>query len=413
MPPDIEEEDVLTDEAKREEYERVAALQCDEMVRRFELADPRDRWRHTGEPRPVEGMKDCRLVETRARPEQVDVELPDALPLTVDGWRKRDLPEPDLLLGSWISTTSRVLLSAATGLGKSNLAIALGQHVAAGKSFLHWKAGRAAKVLYIDGEMSRRLLRQRLLSEADRHGHDVSNFYGLSREDVPGFQPLNSPVGQAWIIKQIEQLGVELVIFDNIMSLTVGDMKEELSWTQTMPLVLALTAKAIGQIWVHHTGHDETKGYGTKTREWQLDTVIHLQSAKRRDTDVSFTLSFRKARERTPSTRADFQDAKVALVNDRWEHETAEAIRSGKVSPRTQRALDALIAVLTSDQAKNPSGNRRPVHRDHWASECNAQGLIDLKGKPKSARTLMNTFRRELASANLIAYEGDMQWLIG
>jgi hypothetical protein len=31
-----------------------------------------------------------------------------------------------------------------------------------------------------------------------------------------------------------------------------------------------------GQLWVHQTGHDETKGYGTKTRQWQMDVVIHL-----------------------------------------------------------------------------------------------------------------------------------------
>ena len=76
-------------------------------------------------------------------------------PLTVEDWRDRDLPEPDFMMGDWLTTTSRVLLTAATGLGKSNLGIALGMRVAAGAGFLHW-LGRKARVLYIDGEMSRR-----------------------------------------------------------------------------------------------------------------------------------------------------------------------------------------------------------------------------------------------------------------
>src|SRR5215203_4362438 len=69
-----------------------------------------------------------------------------------------------------------------------------------------------------------------------------------------------------------------------------------------------------------HTGHDETKSYGSKTREWQMDTVIHLQPVKRDDTDISFSLEFRKARERAPQDRSDFADLHVALVDGRWEH---------------------------------------------------------------------------------------------
>ena len=132
---------------------------------------------------------------------------------------------------------------------------------------------------------------------------------------------------------------------------------------------------------------------------------------KREDTDVSFKLVFRKARERTPATRHDFQDVKIALVHDRWEHEATAAPRAEKIRPATQKALDALINVLAGDDVTMLPGNRRAAHRDQWAIECNARGLIDLKGKSDSARSLMNTFRRELVTANRIACEGDLQWL--
>lgn len=236
----------------------------------------------------------------------------DELPLTIEHWRTRDLPKPDFLLGSWLSTTNRVLISAPTGLGKSNLVIALGQHVAAGLPFLHWKSGRRARVLYIDGEMSRQLLKERIFAEERRHGGNLDGFFALNHDDVTPFRPLNTSQGQAWILGLIQSLRVELVIFDNIMSLTFGDQTNELVWQQTMPLVLALTARSVAQIWVHHTGHDETKGYGTKTREWSLDTVIHLEAVKRGDTDVSFSMAFKKARERTPATRFDSRTSRSA-----------------------------------------------------------------------------------------------------
>jgi hypothetical protein len=340
------------------------------------------------------------------------VEIATLPPLTLDEWRNRDLQPPDFIMGHWLTTTSRVLLTAATGLGKTNFGLALAMRIAAGMPFLHWLPRRAVRALYIDGEMSRRLLKQRQLDEEQRLGTSPPTFFALSHEDVPNFKPLNTPEGQAWINALIEKIGgVDLIIFDNIMSLTIGDMKDPEPWQQTLPWVLSLTKREIGQIWIHHTGHDESRSYGDKSREWQMDTVAHLDAVKRDDTDVSFSMAFKKARERTPATRFDFQDVKIALVNDQWEHELTQTQRPDKVPPQTGKALDALTNVLASDQAVTLPGNRRAATRDHWEAECAQRGLIDM-GKPHSARTLFNKFRRELVAANRIACEGDFSWLI-
>ena len=341
------------------------------------------------------------------------IEIATLPPLTLNDWRNRDLPEPDFIMGNWLTSTSRVLLTAATGLGKTNFGLALGMRISAGVDFLHWRARRPARVLYIDGEMARRLLKQRVLDEERRIGVTPEAFFALSHEDIEGFKPLNTIAGQAWMNALIEKAGgIDLVVVDNIMSLTVGDMKDPEPWQQTIPWALSLTKRAIGQIWIHHTGHDESRSYGDKTREWQMDTVAHLDGVKRDDTDVSFSMSFKKARERTPTTRFDFQDVKVALVNDQWEHVLTDARRPGRVSPQTQKALDALTNVLAGDLVTMLPGTRRAAHRDHWAAECGARGLIDVKRNEKSATTMFNRFRRELVAANLIACEGDLSWLL-
>lgn len=333
-------------------------------------------------------------------------------PLTAEEWRERDLPAPDFVLGSVLTTTTRMLLTAATGLGKSMFAMAMAQRLAGGVPFLHWRAHRPVKTLYIDGEMARRLLKERVFAEEPRHSASLDDLHILSREDVQGFQPLNTPAGQVWLLNLIEHFGIEFVIFDNIMSLTLGDQKDPLVWQQTLPFAMALTRRSVGQLWIHHTGHDAGKGYGDKSREWQMDTVAHLEAVEREDTDVSFILKFPKARERTPDTRADFQDVKIALVNDRWEGSLeARHAEPMPISPGIQKALDALFNVLAGDAVTMLPGNRRAVHRDDWTAECNARGLIDLEGKAASARTLMNRFRKELVDANRIACEGPLQWL--
>jgi hypothetical protein len=331
--------------------------------------------------------------------------------LPLADWLARDLPPVDPLLGHWLTTTSRVLLPAPTGLGKSMFAIALGMRVAAGFPFLRWEERRQCNVLYIDGEMSNRLLKQRLADEAQRLGIVPAGFHALSHEDVENFAPLNTPEGQNLIEAAIAKIGkVELIIFDNIMSLIAGDMKEEEGWRQTIPFQHALTKRKIGQLWLHHTGHDETRSYGTKTREWQMDTVLFGERVERSDTDVSMKLEFRKARERTPATRADFADMDVALVGDEWTYSSPEGGNKRSPSPRGQKFLDALVNALAGDDAVMSGGIRR-VSIEAWKLECFAIGLLD-RDKPQSTRVLMHRHRLELIASNQIACNETMAWLV-
>src|SRR5262249_2079601 len=141
-------------------------------------------------------------------------------PITsLDEWIKRELPAPDYLLGQWLTTTTRCLLWAPTGIGKTMFGISLAMRVTAGANFLHWRgSGEPRRTLYIDGEMSRRLLRERLIDEAHRFGSTAKGMQILSHEDIQKFAPLNTPEGQRQIEKEIERLGgFDLIIFDNIM----------------------------------------------------------------------------------------------------------------------------------------------------------------------------------------------------
>jgi hypothetical protein len=395
--PETHQIGIYTSAPTEQEWDHIAK-ECQRLDREVNV------WEGTN--RPNSG----RITEAAPPPK---IEIATLPPLTLGDWRNRDLAAPDLIMGHWLTTTSRILLAAATGIGKTKLGLGLGMRTAASEDFLHWRAHRPTRVLYIDGEMSRRLLRQRMLDEEKRIGITPETFFALSREDVEGMKPLNTIEGQAWMDALIKKIGgLDLIILDNIMSLLVGDMKDPKPWQETLPWALSLTKREIGQVWIHHAGIDESRSYGDKTKEWQMDTTMHLDAVKRDDTDVSFSLSFIKARERTPTTRFDFQDVKIALVNDQWEHELTDTRRPGKVSPQTQKALDALINVLAGDQVEMLPGGRRAAHRDYWAIECNARGLIDAKRNEKSATTMFNRFRRELVAANLIACEGDLQWLL-
>ncbi len=260
--------------------------------------------------------------------------------------------------------------------------------------------------------MSRRLLRQRIADAAARFGGQPSGFHALNHEDIEGFAPLNTPAGQAMVDGLIERIGgIDLLIADAVMCLLAGDQREPESWQLVMPWVRSLTKRGIGQLWLHHTGHDQSKSYGDKTREWQLDTVLHMEGVEHPATDICFNLEFRKARERTPDNRADFQATRIMLLDDVWHSDVKEANAKGRVSPLGLKFLDALRNAVAGDDATTAHGCPA-VNLTGWKLECARLGLIDPGVNPKSASTLFNKHKRELIAANRLACSEDLAWTL-
>jgi hypothetical protein len=336
--------------------------------------------------------------------------------LLLEDWLKRDLPEPDFLLGEWLTTTSRVLLVGPTGLGKTMFGLAVAVAVAAGQSFLNWTAPRTGCVLYIDGEMSRRLMKARLQDAVRRAGVTPSGLLALSREDFESMPPLNTPEGRQWIGSFVEQHGLfDLIIFDNIQAPLVGNMRDEEQWAEALPLVRDLTRRHIGQIWFHHTGHDETRSYGSKAREWQMDTVGLLKRVEDSDTeDLTFTLEFTKARERTRDNREDFDPITTSLIGDKW---TAAAVSpASKVGGAPKIALDILKRCIAEASERPPASNHIPpdiraVKASLWR-KCCYQGTISEADTPDSKQKAFRRAQQKLQEFGKIGVWNEWVWLV-
>jgi hypothetical protein len=299
---------------------------------------------------------------------------------TLAWWLGRELPARDCLLGEVIATTSRIMMIAKTGIGKTNFAMAIALNLAAGYDFLHWRVGRPCRVLYVDGEMPIGLMQRRARDALRRSGAPaVDNFVLMSREDFPDMPPLNTPEGQAYlddfmawagIADEHGERGFDFVIFDNIQALLTGEMKEPEQWSKMLNYTRDLTKRHVGQLWIHHA-NDDGRAYGDKTREWQLEAVMLLEPVERPDCDIAFTLSFPKKREATPENRNDFDEATITLSNDEWSSDRDLSTRR----PRRKReaadiALDALEEAIASHGVTQPDPavpmNRQAVTFDLW-----------------------------------------------
>jgi hypothetical protein len=314
------------------------------------------------------------------------------------------------------------MLIGPTGAGKTNFALAIAFAIADATPFLHWSGRRTARVLYIDGEMPARLVKERVQQAAKRHGGMPENLIIVTKEDFPDMPPLNDKgeAGQKFIERLVEKLGrVDFIVFDNMQALIVGTLREDESWAPVLPWVRRLTTMDIGQLWLHHTGHNANQGYGDKTREWQFDTVALMKKPERETPGrlIEFRLEFTKARTRTPSNRADFAEVDIWLdENDAWQSSEVSK-QAGKPtkqpSPNGLKFYDALIDALAKPdtaQRRKQSANLASVTMDQWREECFRLGLMDRKEPANKLRATLSKYRLELISAGWIAANDGIVW---
>ena len=330
--------------------------------------------------------------------EGIDTDLRSTL--SIEAWAVRDIPEPDRILGDFLTTTVRAFLVGRTGLGKTLLGIAIAAAAASGSDFLTWKAYRPVNVLYIDGEMPAELIKPRAIDAMRRlgdvkippgnlmiFGRDIEDEARRVCPDLPPFAPLNTDGGRAFLMSLIDAVGgVDLVVFDNVMSLLEGDQKDELAWSAVLDLVTYLTTQRIGQLWLDHTGHNNDRQYGSSTKAWRFDAVgvmAPLKDEDQGDEDVpggatGFSLSFDhpgKARRRTPDNWQQFQAQIVRLVDDRWVWEPAGDVKKqgkgGGLKPAQQAVYEALLDAVVV------SGTPGQTTRSVWLAECQRKGLVE------------------------------------
>jgi hypothetical protein len=313
--------------------------------------------------------------------------------LSIDSWAERDIPEPDRLLGDLLTTTARVFLVGRTGLGKTLLGLAIAAGVASGEGFLHWRSGRAARVLYLDGEMPAELIKPRARDAIRRlgqariplgnlliFGRDIDDDARRVHPGLPPFAPLNTDNGRLFLLTLIEAIGpLDLVIFDNVMSLIEGDQKDELAWSATLDLVATLTHRRIGQLWFDHTGHNGDRQYGSSTKAWRFDAVGIMAPLSDKTVDpnaIAFTLSFEfpgKARRRTPDNWADFAARTIRMEDDAWISDPVNKPpgKTSTVKPAAIKQYRALQDVLKI--ALTPGRTTKAA----WFSECVRRGLYE------------------------------------
>jgi len=259
--------------------------------------------------------------------------------LKISAWLKKDIPARDWLMGSVMCAGSRWFVYGQTGVGKTLLGMPFGAAVAAGENFLRWIGQRKSRVMYFDGELPVETFKERMQLVAKQYGTNI-DFYGYNRDDLGELPPLNTVPGQAWLRRELDEIKPDLVIFDSIMCLLIGSLKDEEMWAPVKTFMRELSSRKIAQIWFHHA-NESGVSYGDKTREWEMDVVVKLSHPVGPDgmsDDETILWEWKKTRLKTPQNWQQFQPMAIRLVDDKWEWEEVSG-KPGKVTKQSREEI--------------------------------------------------------------------------
>ena len=209
---------------------------------------------------------------------------------------KFGIPEREPVLGNWLMEGDLGFVFAERGAGKTMLSLGMATAIATGTACGPWKAHKARKVLYVDGEMpaesTENLLRGMGANE---------NLFVLNHEPLfhIGGQTLNLalPSVQDELMQYLLAEEIEVLFLDNLSCLFSGVRENEGdAWEPVKSWLLKLRRNRIGVVFVHHAGRNGEMR-GTSKREDDTFWIIRLENLKEdKDKGARFNSKFTKCR---------------------------------------------------------------------------------------------------------------------
>jgi hypothetical protein len=229
-----------------------------------------------------------------------------------------DFLELEYLLDPVMRITNQIVIHAEAGVGKSLFVGELAWAVSTGTSAFGWKAPKPRCVLIVDGEMSLPELQSRYRDLSWRRGGDpAKNFYVMSFADFEEDINLVQAHWQVIVNKKIEEIGAELVIFDNLDSLFSVDQNKQVEWMPAQTWLKRLRSDGVATILVHHS-NKQRQSFGTTavSRNPNLILALNRPEGYSAEDGALFDVKVDKARELRDINAATFR---CKLTPTGWE----------------------------------------------------------------------------------------------
>lgn len=249
-------------------------------------------------------------------------------------------PSPrQIILHPWLPQQGLAFIYAASGVGKTLFTLNVAYAIASGGSFLKYKCTKPRRVLYVDGEMAYIDVYSRFMQIIKQQGElEEDTFFLLNPEkSCVKFPKISTPEGQEFYNKKIDELNIEVLILDNLSTLSSIEENSSEEWLIIQDWLIGLRSRGKSVIVVHHAGKDK-KGYRGSSRMLDvLDAAISLQSLSQDQLEnemiatKKFKIEYQKYRS---FSGADILPFEVGLSQHGWEFQSMEQTNIERIAER-------------------------------------------------------------------------------
>ena len=343
------------------------------------------------------------------------------VPRTAQEWCDAPIPPPVEFLGDrlWHSQTKGMFVMR-TDRGKTHWSVALGLHMAMGKSFCDWTPQRKARGLYIEGETPSYLVQETIRLQCKALGveRQPSNLrlISASTEKIPFLnvdprrKPPSSPYdGLKWLDERLKEWRPDFIIFDNLAALCpVMVSASARGWIeQMMNLVITpLNLLGIGQLWLHHPDKSGKVQHGTGARNWGLHLELFGEPVVQRG--IGFNIRFGKKKGDKGGNNPSYDDRYVGFEDGVWivdEPRPPALVNSmdvgfgdSKLMGRPNLAAIAVMKALTDTCKASPDGWASPEPDGQWYAKAVEEGVSESENKDNRRQAFVRTVKVLMAN---------------
>jgi KaiC/GvpD/RAD55 family RecA-like ATPase len=286
------------------------------------------------------------------------------------------------ILEPFIKDGDATLIYSPSGVGKSFFSLGIAVAIASGSEFLGYKAPKPLKVMYIDGEMSKWQLKDRIDASITISNKQLvdDNLSLVNREITHGMFPdIGSESEWRLARRDIIASSVNVVVFDNFSTLALGveDENSASSFNNTLELVLSLKQEGILPIMIHHANKTGQSYRGSTKIEAIFSNIISLERSNAIDLALGagFRVKFTKNRNEyseytEPRTVQLVKDEgwRVVKTDDDFDERVLAELKSFKHTNQSQlgKALDVNQSTIARSK-KRLIANKKISHSD-WTN---------------------------------------------
>lgn len=225
--------------------------------------------------------------------------------VTADELDAMEIPERRKILEPWWAEGEQPVLWGWRGSGKSWCTLGAAAAIASGGKFLTWSAPAPLIVLFVDGEMMSRRLKERLRILRESASLVPGNNLKIVTPDLSGrFLNLWKEEDREEVDRMVEEIDAKAIFFDNIATLYRTDSPKVTSntaewWEPWQSWLMGYRARKIATMTALHTGKGGLGPRGTSAIEDVIEISIKVEQAKdRKPTDGAwFNVEFTKNRD--------------------------------------------------------------------------------------------------------------------